>query len=48
MEAYVTEDQAKTLKQIRQERERKKIETRRRIEELREEKEFNRHYNYED
>lgn len=48
MSDYVSEDQAKTIKQIRKERELKKIENRRKIEELREKKEFNRLYNYED
>ena len=48
MTGYVSEDMARTVKQLRKERELKKIENRRRIEELREKKEFDRLYNYED
>ena len=48
MTDYVSEDTARTVNQLRKERELKKIENRRKIEELREKKEFDRLYNYED
>ena len=47
MTDYVSEDMARTVKQLRKERELKKIVNRRKIEELREKKEFDRLYNYE-
>ena len=48
MTDYVSEDMARTVKQLRKERELKKIAHRRKIEELREKEEFDRLYNYED
>lgn len=48
MTDYVSEDMARTVKQLRKERELKKIVNKRKIEELREKKEFDRLYNYED
>ena len=48
MTDYVSEDMARTVKQLCIERELKKIANRRKIEELREKKEFDRLYNYED
>ena len=48
MTDYVSEDMARTVKQLRKERELKKIAHRLKIEELREKKEFDQLYNYED
>lgn len=42
MTNYVSEDTARAVKQLRKERELKKIEARRKIEELKDEKEFRR------